>query len=124
MGTSQSRLNDPSDPWHNLRSRNKNTEHHSSRTCHYIKTIWYIHGPTANNRKYICSGSQKVRIIIRRCDCGKYKDAKHLRYGCNNLSPEEFGDGIEMHILDQCGYVQVLLPDGTIQLEKRCYCAR
>ncbi|KAL3846400.1 hypothetical protein ACJMK2_017396 [Sinanodonta woodiana] len=124
MGSSQSRLNDPSDPWHNQRSRRQRMEHHSSRTCQYIKTIWYIHGPYANNRMHMCGENDAVRILIRRCDCGKYEDAKYLLHDGKDLSPEGFGESIEMHISDECEYSQLILPNGTIRLDKRCYCAR
>ncbi|KAL3846399.1 hypothetical protein ACJMK2_017436 [Sinanodonta woodiana] len=124
MGTSQSKLNDPSDPWYNNSSRSQNTEYHSLSTCQYTKKKWYIHGGIANNITHWCGQSQEVSVLIRRCDCGSYTDAKHLLYRRKDLRPKGFGESIEMHIYDACEYSRKKLPNGTMRLEKHCYCAR
>lgn len=96
-----------------LHARSSVSETHSRRECDYLKRKYRLD-------EYDCF------ILIRKCICEKYENIDGKYEPCTKFKPKDLlQSGLEIHIDPEkrCEYSRKRLPDGSLKLDKICYCS-
>lgn len=94
-------------------ARENNHEDHSSAECRFEKI----------DDLQIVTYHLRIYILVRVCKCGRQNIKEHILKKCV-VPISEFTGGVEIHVDHRCHYSRKRQLNGTLRLEKVCYCPK